>query len=104
MSILLMLFALLLPTLFVHLCGRGGVGFYCACDVLSTSPLLPGPSRARGTCLAATGSARRKRRRKRERGGGRRDRGFKDVVLRDVVLRTRGTFNGGLKAETLPRS
>ena len=32
-----------------------------------------------------------------------RGRGFKDVVLRDVVLRTRGAVNGGLKAETLPR-
>ena len=30
-------------------------------------------------------------------------RGFKDVVLRDMVLRARGAFNGNLKAETLPR-
>ena len=30
-------------------------------------------------------------------------RGFKDVVLRDVVLRTRVAFHGGLRAETLPR-
>ena len=30
-------------------------------------------------------------------------RGFKDVVLRDMVLRARGAFNRNLKAETLPR-